>query len=81
MSRVLAEMAARIEVAPQAAAALHAVVIERRSRFDELNEQVAMLQAETADRLEAGEQGGELRSRDAEPTREALALRDPVGGA
>ncbi|MHC5005724.1 MAG: peroxiredoxin family protein [Planctomycetota bacterium] len=79
--RVLAEMAVQVEVAQQAAAALHAVVIERRSRFDELNEQVLMLQGEIADRLEAGESVGGLRPRYSELTREALALHDRAGGA
>ncbi|MHC4717259.1 MAG: TlpA family protein disulfide reductase [Planctomycetota bacterium] len=79
--RVLAEMAVQVEVAEQAAAALHAVVIERRSRFDELNEEVAILQGEIADRLEAGEQVGGLRPRYSELTRAVLALHDPAGGA
>ncbi|MHC4430165.1 MAG: hypothetical protein ACYS0D_16435, partial [Planctomycetota bacterium] len=79
--RVLSEMAAQVEVAQQAAAALHAVVIERRSRFDELNEQVLILQGEVADRLEMGEPTGGLRPRYSELTREALALHDHAGGA
>jgi prefoldin subunit 5 len=79
--RVLTEMAVGVEVAEQAAAALHDVVIERRSRLDELNEQVAILQGKIADRLEAGEQVGGLRSRYAELTREVLALHDSAGGA
>ncbi|MHC4303529.1 MAG: TlpA family protein disulfide reductase [Planctomycetota bacterium] len=79
--RVLAEMAVQVEVAEQAAAALHAVVIERRSRFDELNEQVLILQGEIADRLEAGEPVGDLRPRYAELTQEVLALHDRTGGA
>jgi thiol-disulfide isomerase/thioredoxin len=79
--RVLAEMAVQVEIAQQAAAALHAVVIERRSRFDELNEQVLILQGEIADRIEAGEPVGGLRPRYAELTREVLALHDRAGGA
>jgi hypothetical protein len=73
-------MAVQVEIAQQAAAALHAVVIERRSRFDGLNEQVLILQGEIADRLEAGEPVGGLRPRYAELTREALALHDRAGG-
>jgi len=79
--RVLAEMAVQVEVAQQAAAALHAVVIERRSRFDELNEQVLILQGEIADRLEAGESIGGLRPRYGELTREVLVLHDRASGA
>ncbi|MHC4140962.1 MAG: TlpA family protein disulfide reductase [Planctomycetota bacterium] len=79
--RVLAEMAVQVEIALQAAAALHAVVIERRSRFDELSEQVLILQGEIADRLEAGESVGGLRPRYDELTREVLVLHDRAGGA
>ena len=74
--RVLAEMGVQIDLAQHAAAALHALVVERRSRYDKLSEEMTTLQGEIADRLDAGAAVDDLDDPFATLTREVLVLHD-----
>jgi hypothetical protein len=74
--RVITEMTVQVDVAQQAAAALHDLVVERRGRYDRLSAEVTILQGEIADRLEAGAAVEDLDDRYTTLTRRVLDLHD-----
>jgi len=74
---VLAAMAAQIDIADAAVAALRTQVAQRRERFSGLIDRVASPQQELSDRPQTGNSVDDLRERFSELSREVLALHDP----
>jgi thiol-disulfide isomerase/thioredoxin len=74
--RVLSAMVTQVDLAEAAVAALRTQVAQRRDRFDELIQRVAVLQQELSERLDTGGSVDDLREQFSDLSREVLALRD-----